>query len=184
MNLVEAITARVGTATRALICIDGPAGSGKTTLAEHLEAEHDELAVVHMDSLYAGWTNALSADLTQRLIEQIRDPFMSGNPVRYRRYDWYEGAFADHIEIGAPRLLVVEGVGAAQRAMRQHASVSVFLDVDPATGRARVLDRDGAISAAHIDDWQRQESAHFEQDGTRDGVDILHPARGTAPFGA
>ena len=42
-----------------LVCVDGPAGSGKTTLADRLvTALGPGAAVVHMDDLYAGWTLA------------------------------------------------------------------------------------------------------------------------------
>ncbi|MBJ7451459.1 MAG: uridine kinase, partial [Blastococcus sp.] len=40
-----------------LVCVDGPAGSGKTTFAGRLAAAlGDDAELVHMDDLYAGWT--------------------------------------------------------------------------------------------------------------------------------
>jgi thymidylate kinase len=56
--------------------------------------------------------------------------------------------------------------------MRAAAAVSIFIDVDPAVGRQRVLARDGEVSADHIEAWQAQEQAHFEADRTRDAVSI------------
>lgn len=175
MNLLNDIGERVATATRALVCIDGPAGAGKTTLSDALEATLQDVAVVHMDALYDGWHNALSDDLSRRLVTEVRDPFISGAPVRFRRYDWYKGDFADLLDLGTPRLLIVEGVGSAQLAMRIHATVSVFIDVEPAVGRHRVIERDGELSSAHIDAWQAAEGRHFAADGTRRGVDIYIP---------
>lgn len=175
MNLVDHISERVAAATRALVCIDGPAGAGKTTLSNALEAALDEVAVVHMDSLYDGWHNALSDDLSRRLVREIRDPFLEGAPIRFRTYDWYAGSFADQLDLGTPRLLIVEGVGSAQLAMRVRATISVFIDVDPTVGRQRVIDRDGELSAGHIDAWQAAEGRHFDADGTRRGVDLYIP---------
>ena len=47
-----------------------------------------------------------------------------------------------------------------------------------------VIDRDGDLSSGHIDDWQRQEQLHFALDRTREGIDVVLPASGSAPFGA
>ncbi len=50
-----------------LVCIDGPAGSGKTTLAEALSEVLDGAPVVHMDDLYEGWGQALGDPLAARV---------------------------------------------------------------------------------------------------------------------
>ena len=52
-----------------IIAIDGPAGSGKTTLAERLSQNFPErpIAIIHMDDLYAGWNDALTPTLTRTL---------------------------------------------------------------------------------------------------------------------
>lgn len=159
----------------ALVCIDGPAGAGKTTLAASLVEAFPGAHVVHLDDLYNGWDNALDDDLTERLVRCIRDPLLRGEPIRYQRYDWYEGRFDEHIDVGVSTLLILEGVGAAQREMRSHAALSVFIDIEPELGRARVIERDGALSVDHIDAWQREEQRHFEADDTRAGVTLHIP---------
>lgn len=174
-DVVAQIMARVAELPRALVCIDGPAGAGKTTLATELARALNDTSVITMDALYDGWDDALSADLTDRLVAQIRDPFVAGASVRFHRYDWMAGAFTDTVDLGTPRRLVVEGVGSAQRVMRAHAALTVFLDVAPDLGRTRVLARDGEPSAAQIDRWQVQERTHFDTDGTRAAVDLYVP---------
>lgn len=172
IDAVDWISARIADMARALVCIDGPAGAGKTTLAELLMARHPHARVMHLDDLYAGWDNALDATLTDRLIRHIRDPFLAAAPIRYPRFDWYANRFGEDMLLPDTSLLVVEGVGAAQAAMRTAAAATVFIDVDPDVGRGRVIDRDGDASAGHIDDWQRQERLHFEADRTREAVDL------------
>lgn len=158
---------------RALVCIDGPAGAGKTTLAEQLVQRRAHAVVIHMDDLYDGWVDALDARLTARLVEHIRDPFLAGQPITYPRYDWYVGAFVETVAVPATDLLVIEGVAAAQQALRSVAAFSIFIDVDPAVGRQRVIDRDGEASAGHIDAWQELEHAHFLADRTRESVTLV-----------
>ena len=62
-------------ATR-LVCVDGPAGSGKTTLAAALvraTRRHGlSVALVHMDDVYEGWSGL--ADAGRRVREQVVEP--------------------------------------------------------------------------------------------------------------
>ena len=58
-----------------LLAIDGPAGSGKTTLAAKLQSEYQQsstVQVIHMDDLYKGWEDALSDELTLKLSEIVQ----------------------------------------------------------------------------------------------------------------
>ncbi len=75
-----------------LVCIDGPAGSGKTTLAGQLAgALGGTGALVHFDELYAGWTliGALG-----RLQAGVLRPLSGGRTGAYHRYDWAARRFA------------------------------------------------------------------------------------------
>ena len=45
-----------------LICVDGPAGSGKTTWAAGIAQLAPEVTVVHMDDLYPGWSGLPEVD--------------------------------------------------------------------------------------------------------------------------
>ena len=177
MTLLERLLAHLETldSTRILVCIDGPAGAGKTTLAAELHSALNHVEVIHMDDLYGGWDEPFSEDLAHRLMTQIRDPFLGNKPVSYSRFDWYASAFTSIVEVHSARILIVEGVGSAQRCMRERAHVSVFIDVAPSIGRDRVVTRDGAEVAAHIDAWQRAETAHFDADQTASSVDIYVP---------
>ena len=157
---------------RKLICIDGPAGAGKTSLAEALAARIPGSVMIHMDDLYDGWDSALSPDLEQRLCSEIRDPFMAGQDLSLHTYDWHEGRFRPAHTQPVGDVLIVEGVGAAQACMREAARLTVFVEVARSTGRSRVIERDGDISAAHIDAWQETESAHFARDDTRAAVSL------------
>ena len=174
-EIIDAICARISGCAdaRILICIDGPAGAGKTTLAAALATELIDVAVVHMDELYDGWDGALSADLTRRLVTQIRDPFLAGRPVRYEPYDWYAFSFGASRSVAPTRALIVEGVGSAQQRMRERAHVTVFIDIAPALGRERVITRDGDVVLGHIEAWQAAESAHFSADETRRHAHII-----------
>lgn len=152
---------------RLFICIDGPAGSGKTTLAEDISLDLPSVEVVHMDDLYEGWHNALSPQLYERVRTQIVAPFLQGRAMRYQKWDWLASAWGKAIDIPVPAILVLEGVGAAAAPLRALADITIFLEIDQSIGAQRVLARDGAEVSVYLSDWLEQQRMHFETDDTQ-----------------
>jgi energy-coupling factor transporter ATP-binding protein EcfA2 len=155
-----------------LVCVDGPAGSGKTTLAGRLAAVlGDDTAVVHMDDLYAGWT---LTGAVARLCAGVLRPLAVGRDGAYHRYDWTARRFSPAlVTVPAPGVLVVEGCGSGSRAVDPWAGLRVWVEADPALRLARGLARDGDHLAPEWHRWQETEAAHFAADGTRDRADVV-----------
>ena len=85
-----------------LVAVDGPAGSGKTTLA----AEVGSLAgapVLHLDDLYPGWDGLPEVD---PVVLGVLEPLAAGRRGRYRRYDWYAGAYAEAHDVEPAPIMV------------------------------------------------------------------------------
>lgn len=164
-----------------LIAVDGPAGSGKTTLAGHVaagcRAAGATAAVMHMDDLYAGWTG-LEGDLWPRLAAQVLEPLRRGWPGRFQRYDWIAGRFADWVDVPVVDVLVLEGCGSGRRAAARDLSALVWVEADDVTRLARGLERDGADARPHWERWMRDEAAHYEREGTRGRADVRVDAWG------
>jgi len=156
-----------------LMAIDGPAGSGKTSLAKQLSSKLTAFAIIHMDDLYNGWDDALTATLTNHLREWIIDPLATQQNVRYQQFNWVSNEYGPWVEIKDFDLLILEGVGAAQEAIRQHADLTIWIEVGPQIGLARVLNRDGAQILPYMLKWQERERAHFLKDQTKDNCQIF-----------
>ena len=158
-----------------LIAIDGPAGSGKTTLARDVAAELTGLsrrtATVHLDDLYEGWAG-LDDALERRVCEQLLVPLSAGNVARWQRYDWLAGRFAEWHELPPPEVLILEGCGAGARAYSAYTSLLVWLDADRDTRIARGLTRDGPQVLAKWLAWMDTEAEHFAVNWTRGRADI------------
>lgn len=168
-----------------LLCIDGPAGSGKTTFAARLVDEFaDTVEVVHMDDVYDGW-GGLGDELAERLLEQVVAPLAAGDPGAYRRYDWDRGTFAELHVVPPADLLVLEGVGSGHRLLADQRSLLVWvsapdeLRVERAMARDRALHgRDGvpwddAAQRAHWARFLADEARHFEENDLPAAADVL-----------
>ena len=152
-----------------LICIDGPAGSGKTTLATAL-AEMTQAPVIHMDDLYAGW-DGLAAGIAQ--LETVLLPLVEGAPGSYRRYDWHGGAYAETVMVPPSPLLVIEGVGSGAAAYDGFRTALAWVDAPDELRKQRGLDRDGDTFAPHWDAWAAAEAEHFAESMTAARADIV-----------
>jgi uridine kinase len=158
-----------------LVCLDGPAASGKTTLAAAVVAALRRrgclTSTVHMDDLYDGWAG-LRPDLEPRVLAQILDPLAHGRAASWQRYDWYAGAFGDWVDLPPPDVLVLEGCGSGARSYAPYRSLLVWVDAPVETRLQRWVDRDGPGVADDRERWMAAEADHFALNATRDNADI------------
>ncbi|GAA4716833.1 Uridine kinase [Promicromonospora umidemergens] len=161
---------RIRSADARLVCVDGPAGSGKTTLAAQL-GDALEAPVIHMDDLYEGWAAGPDGGAAN-LRRWVLDPLAAGERVRYRRYDWVDGDWAEWHDVPPSTHLVVEGCGAAAQQVDALGAFRVWVEADDAERLRRGLERDGADARDHWLQWMRDEAAHYEQEHTRARADI------------
>lgn len=162
----------------ALVCVDGPAGSGKTTLADALVAAVDGAVVVHTDDLLAGWDGlpGLPASLS-RLLE----PLAAGRAGRYRRYDWDAGRYAEEVAVAPAPLVVVEGVGSGSLPTARLADLLVWVEAPVELRMRRGLERDGDAFAPYWVAWAAAEERLFAEQRTRERADLVVDGTGEPP---
>lgn len=152
-----------------LVCVDGPAGAGKTTLAGILAARTGA-PLVHMDDLYDGWAG-LAAGVAQA--EALLRALAAGRTGHYRRYDWHLGHYAETVTVAPSPLVVVEGVGSGAAGHADLVTVLVWVEAHWDERLRRGLTRDGAAAEPHWHRWEADQNAHFAADRTRSRADLI-----------
>ena len=160
-----------------LICVDGPAGSGKSVLAQAVAQALDGAPVVHMDDLYPGWDGL--ADVGGVVLALLR-PLAERRPGRYRRYDWTAGEYAEGHVVAPGPWLVLEGVGAGGSARARWTTLLVWVEAPAELRLERGIRRDGEELREHWLRWMADEKTHFDRDSTRERADVH--VDGTAPY--
>jgi uridine kinase len=154
-----------------LVCVDGPAGSGKTTFAERLAtALGPDTVVLHMDDFYAGWT---LDGAVARLTAGVLRPLSEGRSGAVHRYDWAAGRFSPEMtSVPAVPVLVVEGCGSCSRAVDEWTTLRIWVEAPAELRLRRGLERDGAVLEPEWRAWQRTEAAEFAREDTRARADL------------
>jgi len=186
-DLVERVLAHPATLGGSrLICIDGPSGAGKTTLARHVRhvarrASSIPVTAVHMDDLYNGWGGLVDAALV-RVPQWLLRPLSQGRTGGYRRYDWPTGGYAEWHEVLPGGLIVLEGCGSAARPADVFATLRLWVDTDADVRLRRGLERSGGEVLPYLQAWKRAEDAHFAADRTRERADVIVLGAPAVPF--
>lgn len=155
-----------------IVVIDGPAGSGKTTLAKSLSGLLENCPIIHMDEIYEGWENALSPKTSQDLVEWIINPLLEDKSIEYLKYDWHLEQRIEKVVINNSKVMIIEGVGASVSEISKHACLKLWIEVNEETGINRVLTRDGLQIQEQMKKWQSQESKFFIENNSKENSDI------------
>lgn len=153
-----------------LVCIDGPAGSGKTTLAAAVVDVAPDARVVHCDELLHGWRGlpGLAGSVATLL-----EPLSRGEQGRWTRWDWAAGDWAESHPVGPGGLLVLEGVGCWSPAIAPLVGVLAWVEADSSLRLRRGIARDGEQMRPHWEQWRLDEDALLARLGTRDHADVV-----------
>ena len=133
-----------------LLCLDGPCGSGKTTMAEQL-VHITGAACIHMDDFYTPHSQKTPERLAQpggnadveRLLSEFLLPWRRDGHGSYRPYLCMEDRFGEPILVPTNPLMILEGSYSLHPDIAALADVKVFLTVDEDEQLRRLLAREG-----------------------------------------
>ena len=181
---VEAVLARVapvapadrdaGDARPVVVALDGPSGTGKSTLAQALRLRTGA-TVVPGDDFYApelaqlgpgvldGWSDAEVAARAfdwERLRTEALEPLVAGRTARYRAFPWEPQDGSGRVRtLPAAPLVVVDGVYAARPELADLVDVTVLVQVAEHVRRERLDQRSDPPHLRAL--WDRGERHYF-----------------------
>lgn len=158
-----------------LLCVDGRAGSGKTTLGRALQRATSELGtsrLIAMDDLYEGWSG-LGGELSAQIDSELLGPLREDRPGRYHRYDWEREQFAEWHTVEPVDILVVEGVGSGASAYHQSITTLVWVEAPRELCLKRGIARDGEEVLEKWLVWMDDEDTLFDRERTHERADVV-----------
>jgi uridine kinase len=159
-----------------LVCVDGPAGSGKTTLAAALEQcfrdNHGaSVQLIHMDDVFGGWSGL--GEGMSVVATDVVAPLRRGESGRYRPFDWVRDSRTEERVIHPCDVLLVEGVGAGNSAYSDDVTCLVWVEAPSVVRLERGVARDGEHMRGRWLAWREQEDAMFAREHTRERADVI-----------
>ena len=167
----------------ALVVIDGPCGSGKTTLGDALAALYGTQPI-RMDDFFLPPELRTPARLAQpggnvhfeRFRDEVLAGLLRGGNVAYRRFDCGSGGWRPREHRAGP-LTVIEGSyshhPAFCEAYRALGALRVAVTAEPDERLRRLRARDPARFSAFVDRWIPLEKTYFEAYDILSGADIV-----------
>ena len=167
-ELAEAVRssrAPEGVAVR-IVAVDGPGGSGKSSLARLLAAELGA-PVVHTDD-FASWDEPV--DWWPRLLEQALVPLAAGQAARFVPSSW-DGEPRAELVVEPVEFVVLEGVSASRAAFRPYLAYAIWVETPPEVRLGRGLERDGESARGLWAGWMDAENAYVERERPAEHAD-------------
>lgn len=146
-----------------VIAVSGFGGSGKTTLAEKLNARFKDSTKLQLDNFLinhgegAGWQGGYDWERFEQVLKDIK----TGKDLHYQWYNWEKNETRDWINQPLPALVIVEGVRLFQPELMKYFDLSIWVDVsiDIATEYGKARDRRNKsnespeVIKAHLAKW-------------------------------
>jgi len=139
-----------------LVGIGGHGCAGKTTLARMIPGAQ----CVATDEFWTG--DGFDID---RIWAEVLAPLSRGDAARFASYDWPAQKPRDPRTVEPKGIVIIEGVCALHRTLRDAYDVRVWVDAPPDVRIARAMLRDGeAARAVWVERWMPSEDRYVARD--------------------
>lgn len=168
-----------------VVAVDGRSGSGKSTLTSKLQTALN-CAVVHTDDV--AWYFAMF-DWAGEMAERILRPVRHGECVDYQPPGWAPNGRSGSIILPSDLdTLIIEGVGAGQRALTDQIDTLIWVQSDSDTARTLGIARDTELghhggqdeATTFWDQWAADEFPFLEDQQPWTRADFIVAGTGSA----
>ena len=171
-NLANTLAKRIGERqdrSPFLVAIDGRCASGKTTLANELQALLP-CAVIHMDDFFLRPSQRTEERLRtagenvdhERFLEEVLVPLRRGATPSYRPFSCKTLSLGEPILLPSASIYLIEGSYACHPTLRPYYDLTVFLTTSEDEQMRRIKKRNGDMEAVAFQErWIPMEEAYF-----------------------
>lgn len=155
---------------RVSIAIDGDSAAGKTETARWLQMVYD-CNVFHADDFFLPRELRTPEHLAEpggnmdrvRFQKEICEPVQAGTPFSYRPFSCQTMRLGEPVPVEPKKINVFEGSYTMHPDLRGFYDVKVFLSIDPAQQRERILNRNGSkMLQSFTEQWIPMEKKYQE----------------------
>jgi uridine kinase len=159
-----------------LVGIGGHGAAGKSTLSRMIA----EAQIVSTDEFWDG-----DAFDIPRLAREVVRPLSLGEAARFASFDWSAGRPRGTRTVPARGVVIVEGVCALHRTLRDAYAVRVWVDAPADVRLARAVARDGEEARRRwVEEWMPSEDRYVERDDPRSCAHLVVDNGGEERTGA
>ena len=164
------------------VAIEGCAGGGKSTVGRYLSHLYD-CNLFHMDDFFLPSAKRTPQRLaavggnidSERFKKEVALHILRGTPYAYRKYSCARDAFSKTVYVTPKRLNIVEGSYSMHPRYRRIYDGAIFVDVNPAEQRRRILARCGQGKRAerYFEEWIPMEQRYHAEMFVRENCDVI-----------
>lgn len=180
-DIISTVERLISEKPNAIIAIDGPCASGKSTLAR-LIAEKSDVQVIHMDDFFLPPEMRTAERLSQaggnvhyeRFNNEVVKGIKSGEEFVYGIFSCSNGATAQSAPVSPLKPIVVEGSYALHPEFNLNYDLKIFVEADYETRLERILRRNGADALEVFKSrWIPLEDRYFNEFNIRSKCHII-----------
>lgn len=154
-----------------IIAIDGPAGSGKSTISEELEKRGD-YTVIHVDDFFDGSNKNIGIN-SRRIIEEILNCLKPGEPLEYRSFDCTNREFVKKRIEEVKNTVILEGVYSANSLLKPFYSAIIYMYIYDEEQLERLKKRSPRLFPRFLNEWLPREKEYFQKENIYASSDLI-----------
>lgn len=167
-DLKTKIAELLQTQDQVILAIEGPAASGKSTLAQYLAA-HLKATVISTDDFFLPpklrtkkrLKNPAGNIHYERLLKEVLVPLKQGKLTTYKRFDCTENSFKE-VNVTPNKIYIIEGVYSFHPVFQPFIDLLAYCEVDEETQKERLKARSTPeIYEAFLTKWLPLEKRYF-----------------------
>jgi uridine kinase len=107
------------------------------------------------------------------VLSYIAKAHSQSEPISLSKFNWADSTFSPAEAIDDAQLIILEGVGSGQSAIREYLSALIWIEIDESKGLSRVLERDGEGIRNQMQKWLMTQEQHFALEKTENAADFV-----------